>query len=291
MHGHVCFFYLNVHKRACFLVCSLVCAHYDGCMNEIPRTRRDLIQHRLERGQSVAAATLAAEFGVSDDAIRRDLRALAALGLCRRVYGGALPLSPAATPMAQRMAHAPDRKAALARVGATLIQPGELVFLDNGSSNLALVPCLPADSAVTVATNSIAIAAAVQQRGGLQLIMLGGSVDAHVGGCIGAIALSMLEQLHPDRCLLGACAFSNEQGVSAYHLADAHFKQAVLARSRHSVVLLTSEKLQTRAPYRICASSAIHSYVLEQDAPADYAGALEQGGSRVLRASPLASSH
>lgn len=256
-------------------------------MNDIPRNRRDLILHRLEQGQSVAAATLASEFGVSEDAIRRDLRALAALGLCRRVYGGALPLSPAATSMAQRMDHVPDRKAALARLGATLVQPGELVFLDNGSSNLALVPFLSADSGVTVATNSIAIANAVQQRGGLQLLMLGGSVDAHIGGCIDAIALSMLERLHPDRCFLGACAFSTEQGASAFHLADACFKQALLASAGQSVVLLTSEKLQTRAPYRICASSAIHCYVLEQDAPAHCADALEQGGSLVLRASPL----
>ena len=61
--------------------------------DELPLARRDLIAARLAEGQSVASVQLAAEFGVSEDAIRRDLRALAADGLCRRVYGGALPLA------------------------------------------------------------------------------------------------------------------------------------------------------------------------------------------------------
>ena len=81
-----------------------------------PRARRDAIAGRLDRGAAVAAGDLAREFGVSEDAIRRDLRALAAAGRCRRVYGGALPLSPAGAPFAVREAEAAPRKAALADV-------------------------------------------------------------------------------------------------------------------------------------------------------------------------------
>jgi DeoR/GlpR family transcriptional regulator of sugar metabolism len=74
---------------------------------ESPLARRDVILGRLAQGQSVVAAALALEFDVSEDAIRRDLRALAAEGRCRRVYGGALPLSKA--PMATRIEEARDR--------------------------------------------------------------------------------------------------------------------------------------------------------------------------------------
>ncbi|HEX8786620.1 MAG TPA: DeoR family transcriptional regulator, partial [Telluria sp.] len=56
-------------------------------MHDLPIARRDLIAQRLAAGQPAIAATLALEFGVSEDAIRRDLRALAAEGRCRRVYG------------------------------------------------------------------------------------------------------------------------------------------------------------------------------------------------------------
>ena len=101
---------------------------------------------------------------MSEDAIRRDLRALAAEGLCRRVYGGALPLSRAAAPMRARMEEGRERKQALARRAASLIEPGQFVFLDSGSTNLALVEYLPDDFDLTVATNSIDIAAAALRR-------------------------------------------------------------------------------------------------------------------------------
>ena len=66
---------------------------------QIPLGRRRQIAERLVRGEAVGATSLALEFGVSEDAIRRDLRALAAEGVCQRVYGGALPLSPTSSPI------------------------------------------------------------------------------------------------------------------------------------------------------------------------------------------------
>src|SRR6201991_2005259 len=95
----------------------------------LPLARRDVIAQRLAGGAAVVAATLAEEFGVSEDAIRRDLRALAAEGRCRRVYGGALPVTPATAPMAGQIDESRDRKDALARAAANTIQRGECLFL------------------------------------------------------------------------------------------------------------------------------------------------------------------
>lgn len=236
-------------------------------MNDIPYARRDIIADRLDAGHPAIANALAVEFGVSEDAIRRDLRALAAAGRCRRVYGGALPLSPASTPIATRLEQAPAPKQALARTAAALILPGELVFIDSGSTNLAIVPFLPAGQGVTIATNSIAIAAAVAARGDLPLVLIGGSVDVNVGGCVDANAVAQVAALNIDRCFLGACAVSAADGIGAFGLADATFKRAVHAASRHSAVLATSDKLETRAPYRVCAAGDVDQLVVEHDAP------------------------
>src|SRR5471032_2239111 len=158
-------------------------------MNEIPIARRDIIATRLDHGQPAVAAELATEFGVSEDAIRRDLRALAAEGLCRRVYGGALPISPTTAPMAVRIDEARERKEALALAAATTIQRGEFLFLDSGSTNLALARTLPEDFDLTIATNSIDIAGAVAIRPDLRLVLVGGTVDPIVGGCVDADAI------------------------------------------------------------------------------------------------------
>ncbi len=256
-------------------------------MNDLPLARRDVIAGRLAAGQAANSTALALEFGVSEDAIRRDLRALAADGRCRRVYGGALPISPASTPMATRIDEARERKAALARVGATLVEPGELVFLDNGSTNLALVRFLPGDYDLTVATNSIGIAAEVVKRKDLRLILLGGVVDPHVGGCVDANAVARLAEMNIDTCFVGACAVSVAAGVCAFDPADATFKRALRAAGRNTVVMATTEKLGTRAPHRIAAVKDIHRFILEGDAPDADVRALVHAGAPVLQAAPL----
>lgn len=258
--------------------------------NDLPLARRDIIALRLEQGQGAVAAALAVEFGVSEDAIRRDLRALAAAGRCRRVYGGALPLaqdvpvSPASSPMAVRVDENAGRKLALARTAATLVQPGECVFLDNGSSNLALVRFLPRNASLIIATSSIQIAAEVLQRSDLQLVMVGGTVDANVGGSVDAYAVQQLGLLNIDRCFLGACAVAAGSGIAAFDAADANFKRALLAASTHSVVMATSDKLETRAPYRIAAVAHIGQLIVEHDATIVTLAALVQAGAAILSA-------
>jgi DeoR/GlpR family transcriptional regulator of sugar metabolism len=247
---------------------------------ESPFARRDVILGRLAHGQSVVAAALALEFEVSEDAIRRDLRALAAEGRCRRVYGGALPLSKA--PMAARIEDARDRKQALARKAASLVKPGQFVFLDSGSTNLALVSCLPEDFELTIATNSIDIAAAALRRSDLRLIVVGGAVNYGVGGCVDAPATLSLMQMNIDLGVLGACAVSSATGVGAHDLSDATFKRALLAASKNRIVLATSDKFVERAPHRVAELKDIDTFVVEHDAATDVRDTLVTAGCEVL---------
>jgi DeoR/GlpR family transcriptional regulator of sugar metabolism len=233
---------------------------------EPPMERREVIAERLAQGQSVSATALADEFAVSPDAIRRDLRMLAAEGRCRRVYGGALPVSPASSPMAVRAEEAIERKLALAEAAIGLIRRGEFLFLDNGSTNLALARLLP-DLDLTVATNSAAVAAILADRRDLRLLLTGGMVSPEIGGCVDAAAVLSIQQMNIDRCLLGACAVSAEEGISAFDPADALFKRALIARSRATVMMVATDKLGTRAPHRVAALDEIDGVVVEHDAP------------------------
>lgn len=251
-----------------------------------PLARRDVIAGRLAEGQPVNAAALALEFRVSEDSIRRDLRALAADGLCRRVYGGALPISPAASPMAVRMDRAVARKEALAKAALSTIAPGELLFLDSGSTNLALVDMFPDDFDVTVATNCIAIAGAVLRRQDIELLMIGGVVDLVVGGCVDAAAVLALTRMNIDRCFIGACSVSAHGGVSAFDPSDAVFKRTLLERSRHGIVLTLNEKLSAQAHHRVAEVGDVDLFVVEHDVPAEDVEALKRSGASVLVAGP-----
>jgi len=250
---------------------------------DLPLARRDLIAARLAAGQAVVAATLAAEFDVSEDAIRRDLRALAAEGRCRRVYGGALPISPGTASMAARMDEGRERKRGLARAGAATVAPGEFVFLDSSSTNLALVEFLPEECDLTVATNAVDIAAAVLRRQDLRLIVVGGTADPLVGGCVDGAALQTLERMRIDRAFVGACAVSVEWGLSAFHFTDATFKRALVAGSRCTVALATAEKFDATAPHRVAALHRIETLILEAGTDPSRLAACTDAGCRDVR--------
>ncbi|MBE7212618.1 MAG: DeoR/GlpR transcriptional regulator [Gluconacetobacter diazotrophicus] len=258
--------------------------------DDLPFARRDAIARRLSGGRPVVAASLADEFGVSEDAIRRDLRALASEGRCRRVYGGALPIpSPS---MAVRMELDRDRKRSLARVAASELTGGELVFLDSGSTNLAMVELLPGEASLTVVTNAVDIAAAASRRPDLRLIMIGGVVDPTVGGCVDGSALLAVSRMRFDRAFLGACSVSAIGGARAERFEDATFKRAVLAAARNSVVLATAEKFAGDAPHAVAALSELDSLVLErpQSSGGDHAAWVDAlraaGRPRLLFADP-----
>lgn len=245
-------------------------------------SRRDVIEARLAKGQEIVASAVALEFDISEDAVRRDLRALAAEGKCRRVYGGALPLVTPSLPIAERISKASERKTALARVAAGTVASGELLFLDCGSTNLAMAALLPGDQKLTVATNSIDIAAAIIKRGDFPLILIGGLVDPVVGGSVDACAIAKLDELNIDRCFVGACAVSAETGMSVQEHADAIFKRKLIMRSAINIVLATSEKFEERAPHRIGSAKNIDWLIVEDDLAANTKQALANTGYAML---------
>lgn len=254
---------------------------------DIPLARRDVIAHRLSQGEPVVAAALAVEFNVSEDAIRRDLRALAAEGLCRRVYGGALPVSGHTQPMFARIDKDKGRKQALARRAVQSIQPGETLFLDAGSTNLELVEFLPEDQELLVVTNAIDIASAVLRRPDLKLLMLGGTVDPTVGGSVDAVAVQGASALRIDRCFLGTCGIDLKHGATAVLHSDAVFKRAVLEVTEHCVVLAMNHKFTSKAPHRVCTLKDVVLMVVEHDVPADHIEPLRRDCPAIVRAEPM----
>jgi DeoR/GlpR family transcriptional regulator of sugar metabolism len=249
-----------------------------------PLSRRDVIASRLANGQSVVANRLAVEFDISEDAIRRDLRALAAEGKCRRVYGGALPLSSPSEPMSSRIELAPRRKKLLAEAAVGLILQSEFVFLDSGSTNLAIVELIPINLKITIATNSIDIALAVLRRGNIPLILVGGMINPYVGGSVDAGAIASVSDMNIDRCFLGACSVSAKAGVSVYDYSDAIFKKALVRRSSQLVVLSLSEKFQELAPHNVCRGSDLDWLIVENQLPLEQEQELSSEGFVILKA-------
>jgi DeoR/GlpR family transcriptional regulator of sugar metabolism len=246
--------------------------------------RKHAIENRLQRGLPVNSSVLAKEFLVSEDAIRRDLRALAAEGKCKRVYGGGLPISPDGIPLEHRLLNYSKEKRALALAALCLVSEVSTVFLDSGSTNLALAREMPTDRSLTVATNSISIASALLDRTNFKIIVLGGAIDRETGAAIGLSAIREAERMSFDLCFLGACAVSTSLGIGAFQLADAEFKRTLIARSERTAALVTMEKVETRAPFQVAALAVLDHVVLEAGTSEEIVSTFSNAGPKVILA-------
>ncbi|WP_156392968.1 DeoR/GlpR family DNA-binding transcription regulator [Rhizobium sp. Root1220] len=250
--------------------------------------RQSAISRKLQANGRVLAAELAVEFGVSEDTVRRDLREMAAAGLCERVYGGALPFSSASGSLSHRVGVARDRKQALAMAAVSQIAVGSTVFFDAGSTNLAIAAAFPTDMALTAITNAPAIAAALIDKPAVNVILIGGLVDRQVGGSLGAKAMRDMEMLSPDLCILGACGIDLVAGVTTLGFEDAEFKRFATSRSRKVLVAVTSEKFGTAAPHAVLPMAQCECLVVERDADAGMLAQYRDRGCRTIVAGEAA---
>ena len=249
-------------------------------LNLLPDERHRLIRQRLSLGERVLAAEMARELGASEDTIRRDLRELANLGVCQRVYGGALPVSPASGSFKVRQSQKLGSKIALGQAAATMIAADQVIFLDAGTTNLEIARALPNHPKLTVATNSPAIAMELISRSDITLVMIGGRIDPDAGAALGARAIRDIQSISIDLSFLGACAVS-EADVRAFIFEDAEFKQALVGTSRAVAVAVTTEKLGTTAPFHAAFSSDLDLLIVEADAPAVQLQAFRRAGVRI----------
>nr|WP_315253750.1 DeoR/GlpR family DNA-binding transcription regulator [uncultured Duganella sp.] len=247
--------------------------------------RHELILKQLAADGRVLAAALARELNVTEDTIRRDLRDLAAAGLCQKVYGGAvrMPAGPEAGTLVQRMARGQDGKARLAAAAATLIAPGSTVFLDAGSSNLAIAEALPV-APVTVLTNAPSIAACLLEKPHVDLIMIGGRIKQSLGGSVGATAMRELELIHPDLYFIGACGVDLQAGVTAVDYEEAEFKRRLAAQSKATAVVATAAKIGAMAHYRVLPIAQLTHLIVEAETADDVTQAYAAAGTRIQRA-------
>lgn len=212
--------------------------------------RKELLLDRLRRDGRVVAKEVAAELGLSEDSIRRDLRELDAAGLAVRVYGGALPASPAVVDYAARRAVAPDSKRSVAAAAVALLEPGATVILDGGTTTLAVVGALPTTFRGTIITHSPTVAAALLDHEA-EVFLIGGQLFKHSAVACGAAAVEAAAAISADLFFLGVTGVHPTAGLTTGHADEAAMKRTLSGRAAETYVLASEEKIGTASRYAV----------------------------------------
>ncbi|KHJ65249.1 decarboxylase [Pantoea rodasii] len=247
-----------------------------------PNQRQDLIRQILRDQGRVVCVELAQQMAVSEHTVRRDLHELSKEGVCKKVYGGAVLQLPDAGNFATRKEHNTSTKDMIAQKCASLIKNGSIIFIDSGSTNLAMAMALPETLTLTVVTNAPDIAAALLKFPHIDVIMLGGRIHKNSGGCVGNTAIEQLKGILFDQVFIGGCAMSPEAGLTGFDFDDCAFKKAVIAQSSQTIVGLTAEKVPGIARFAVASCEQIDILVVEEKLNKDFYNAFEAENIAIL---------
>ncbi len=205
--------------------------------------RHQRLLELLEKMGRLTVKEIEAALGSSPATVRRDLTELAREGLVIRTHGGVLhPSALHGEPVfQQRVKTAVKAKEAIARKAASLVGASQVVYLDAGSTALAIGRLLAPRHDVTVYTNSIPICA-LGLSGGARIHLIGGELRVPSQSLVGSLGLDWVSHLRFDMALIGASGLHPEEGASTTSMEEAAMKQAAMARAEQCVLVCDMQK-------------------------------------------------
>jgi DeoR/GlpR family transcriptional regulator of sugar metabolism len=243
--------------------------------------RKELLLDRLRRDGRIVAKDMAAELGLSEDSIRRDLRELDAAGLAVRVYGGALPASPAVADYATRTTVATDSKRLIARAAVALIEPGATVILDGGTTTLAMVDALPRGFRGTIITHSPTIASALLDHEA-EVLLIGGQLFKHSAVACGAAAVEAANRVSADLFFLGVTGVHPTAGLTTGDADEAAMKRTLASRAAETYVLASDEKIGAASRFGVLPLDEVTGIIADLSERDAIAGELAAAGAHLV---------
>jgi DeoR/GlpR family transcriptional regulator of sugar metabolism len=243
--------------------------------------RHRRILDAVQQAGQLGVTQLAELTGTSEMTVRRDLEHLADQGMLERYRGGArsLTLRGEEPPFAVRTHEGQEAKRRIAEAVAGLIVDGEAVVLDSGTTCLEVARLLT-PRRLTVMPLSMHAANALTGAPQLRLLLPGGEPRPDELALTGPLAEASLAALRFDTAVIGCCGLTAD-GLTAYDLADAAIKRAIIASAHRVIAVADSTKFSRTALAFVAPVSALSMVVTTDDAAEEHTNALTAAGTIV----------
>ncbi|QRG07784.1 DeoR/GlpR transcriptional regulator [Xanthobacter dioxanivorans] len=250
--------------------------------------RQQEIVELLRARRSATITDLAEHFQVSDETIRRDLKALAEAGMVDKFHGGVrLNVAEWEAPFDRRLREQAPAKRRIAHAAAELIEEDATILLDNSSTSCFLAQVLaPRPGRLTAITFSMEVAQILSSSGrNHRVILPGGELRADDRTIIGPSAIDFASQFTPSLFVMSVAAASASRGLMDFDLFETEFKRAMIPLADKVMLLLDGSKYAKPGLIQVCDWPAVDILVSDAPPPAAFREALEH--ARLVLAPPL----
>lgn len=247
----------------------------------IERQRR-IVELVDERGM-VRVAELSRRFDVSEMTVRRDLVTLEEQGVLRRSHGGAVSLrrfrrEPFFEQKGQRNR---DEKRAIGALAATLVETGETILVNSGSSTLELLRSLPDIELRVVTSNAGVLHAGVGSQ--VECITVGGLYRPRSNSFVGAFAVQTLQQVFAAKTFIGVDGVDLAAGLTTPSHQEAEIARVMISRTRGTVIVIAdSSKIGGVSPFLTAPLDVVDVFVTDSGISDEFRSALEERGIDVM---------
>jgi DeoR family transcriptional regulator, aga operon transcriptional repressor len=228
--------------------------------------RRQHILSLIQNHGRVVVGELSRSMGISQITSRKDREFLQAKGLIQRTHGGALRLQSGALfdpSIQEKQKQHSQEKHRIAAAAAEIVEEGQCVMLDSGTTTTAVAQALKRFSRLTVITNAVNIVVELSSTD-LEVILIGGSLRKNSFSLVGPLAEDVLEEMHADILFLGVDGFDAEIGITTPNFLESRVNRAMVKAARRVVVVCDSTKFGRRSLSRIVPPSAIHCVITDK---------------------------
>jgi DeoR/GlpR family transcriptional regulator of sugar metabolism len=225
--------------------------------------RHKIIMREINVHNKVLSSDLSALLKVSEDTVRRDLKELVDNAKILKVHGGAVSKSLAIPLINDQNVYAREAKQQIAHKTLSLLKNDMLVLTEGGTTMLELAKSIPDNLHATFFTISPQVAITLSDHSNIDVITIGGRLNKNANLHVGASVLNQLAEIKVDLCLLGANAFSVQDGLTDVDWEVVQVKKALLRSAKKIAILSISEKMNTAQRIKICDSSQIDYLVTE----------------------------
>lgn len=245
--------------------------------------RQEQILRELHRNGGLRIAEIAARLGVSRETVRRDVAPLARSGDLVKVHGAIrMAAQVSEAPFERRMRENAEAKRRIAARLAAIIDDGDTVMLDTGTTTSFLARELLRKSSLTIVTNSSDVARTLATVNGNKVYMAGGELHGDNGAAFGPSAIDFVSGFSVKFAIISISAVDPESGFMDHHLSEAEFARQVLRCGQRRIVATDSSKFSRTALVRVCGFDGIDLLVSDAEPPPAIRRKLETAGAELL---------
>ncbi len=205
----------------------------------IPADRQRRIMELIRRDRAVEVHVLSGLFSVSELTVRRDLDQLASEGLVERTHGGAtlrrsLPIEPL---YSEKSAEQREQKIIIARKAAELIENGDTVFINSGSTTFEVINALR-EKQITIVTNNIDATRVADEGALFTLVCIGGVYRSRSHSVSGSLSSPLIDQIYANKAIIGVDGISITSGLTTPVIEEAQTSRKMIERTVGSVIVV-----------------------------------------------------